>query len=335
LISESESCKKRVLLLLALAAWLTPCVAYASPSDADRATARALAREGFEAQKRGAYALAAERFARAEELVDAPTLLLGLARAQMGLGKLVEAEETYQRILREVVAPGAPPQFAKAVENARQEVAALAPRIAWITIDVRGPSGPRVTVDGALVPQAALGVRRPYNPGTHTLHMSAEGFAPVERTFGATEGEAQTVALAPRALATAPAAPAVVDAPPLAIDAPESPAVNSSGPAPFGTQLGFALVGIGAVGLVAGGVTGVLVLTQHAALSHVCPGGHCSPSESGDLATYHTLATVSTVSIIAGGCVAATGIGLLLTTHKSTSLSAYAGFLRVGIGGTF
>ncbi|HTB74367.1 MAG TPA: hypothetical protein VK762_14045, partial [Polyangiaceae bacterium] len=47
--------------------------AQASKSDADRATARALAHEGYEAQKQGRYALAADRFERAEALVDAPT----------------------------------------------------------------------------------------------------------------------------------------------------------------------------------------------------------------------------------------------------------------------
>jgi hypothetical protein len=318
-----------------LAAWLTPCVAHASPSDADRATARALAREGYEAQKRGAYALAAERFARAEELVDAPTLLLGLAHAQVQLGKLVEAEETYQRILRQGVAPGAPPPFAKAVEDAKRELAVLAPRVAWITIDVRGPSGPGVTVDGAPVPHAALGVRRPYNAWTHTIHMSAAGFAPVERTFEVTEGEAQTITLAPRALGTATQAAPVVDAAPLAVDALDPPSEDSSEPTPFGTKMGIAALAVGAVGLIAGGVTGALVLTQHASLSRVCPAGHCSPSESGDLAAYHTLATVSTASIVAGTCVAATGIAFLLSTHKSTSVTAYAGFLRVGIGGTF
>jgi hypothetical protein len=61
-------------------------VAQAEPSDADRATARVLAHEGFDAQQRGDYSVAADRFLRADALVHAPTLLLGLARAQVGLG---------------------------------------------------------------------------------------------------------------------------------------------------------------------------------------------------------------------------------------------------------
>ena len=76
----------------------------------DRATARALAREGYEAQQRRQYALAADRFERAEALVHAPTLLLGLARAQQGLGELVEAQEdlpaTHARAAADRCAPG-------------------------------------------------------------------------------------------------------------------------------------------------------------------------------------------------------------------------------------
>lgn len=331
----SRKGRRGLLLLVALAAWLAPGVARALPSDADRATARALAREGYEAQKQGAYALAAERFARAEELVAAPTLLLGLARAQAGLGKLVEAEETYQRIVREGVEPGSSAVFAKAVEDAKRELPALAPRIAWVAIDVRGPSAPSVVVDGADVSQAALGVRRPYNPGTHTIHVSAEGFAPVDRTFSVTDGEAQTVTLAPTRVQTAPDAPSNADAPSSASERQAAPSLASSEPMTFGTKLGIASVGVGAGGLLVGGVAGVLVLTEHATLSNACPNGHCSPNESGDLRRYYTLATISTASIIGGACLAATGIGLILASGKTSSVTASVGFLRVGVGGTF
>lgn len=177
--SESET-RVWIALVACAAGWLAPGVALASPSDADRATARALAREGFEAQKRADYATAADCFTRAEQLVDAPTLLLGVARAKVGLGRLVEAEETYQRILRERLEPDGPAPFVKALEDARVEAAALAPRLAWVTIDVRGARAPSVSVDGEPVANAALGVRRPYDPGSHTVHVSAEGFAPAD-----------------------------------------------------------------------------------------------------------------------------------------------------------
>src|SRR3954471_15087061 len=87
-------------------------VARAEPSASDRATARVLADEAGEALDQKNYEVAADRFGGADALVHAPTLLLGLARAEVGLGKLVEASENYQRIVREGVTPGAPAAFA-------------------------------------------------------------------------------------------------------------------------------------------------------------------------------------------------------------------------------
>ena len=98
-----------------LALVLGASVARAEPSASDRATARVLADEAGEALDQKNYEVAADKFGRAEALVHAPSLLLGLARAQVGLRKFVEASENYQRIMREGVAPGAPPAFVKAL----------------------------------------------------------------------------------------------------------------------------------------------------------------------------------------------------------------------------
>jgi hypothetical protein len=132
-----------LLVALSLAA-----PAWADPSDADRATARALAQEGQSALEKQDFATAADRFARADALVHAPTLLLGRARALVGLGKLVEAQEAYERIVREGVAANAPAPFHVALEDAKKEVEAIAPRLAWVTISVRGADGAAVTLDG-------------------------------------------------------------------------------------------------------------------------------------------------------------------------------------------
>jgi hypothetical protein len=323
---------KGTSFLLVLAGFLAPAAAMAQVPDADRATARALARQGNDAQKRGDYAIAAEDFERADALVHAPTLLLGLARAQTGLGKLVEAQETCERIIREGVDAHAPAAFARAVDDAKREVTALAPRLAWVTIDIRGPSTPTVDMDSAAISPAALGIRRACNPGRHTVKAFADGFAPGEKIFVVAEGGNQTVTLSLNALPAPPATVAVAPRPQQE-DLPQS--AESSRSTPLGTKAGMAALGVGAAGLVLGGITGVLALAKHASLSRACPDGHCSPSESSDLGTYHTLATVSTVSTLVGACVAVTGVALLIATPRPTRAAVYAGFLRVEIAGTF
>src|SRR5579862_7412259 len=101
---------------LALAASLSLLLGLASgralaQSDGDRATARDLGRDGQAALDQKDYKTAEDRFRRADKLVHAPTLELGLARALAGEGKVMESQETYNRIVREGLAPGAPEVF--------------------------------------------------------------------------------------------------------------------------------------------------------------------------------------------------------------------------------
>lgn len=308
------------------AAALIPAVARAEPSDADRATARALAREGYDAERRGLYGIAADRFGRAEALVHAPTLLLGLARAQTGLGKLVEAQETYERIIREPLAPNAPPPFAKAVEDAKRERADLVPRIAWVTIVVSGAPSPAVTLDDVPAPTAILGVRRACNPGEHWVKANAKGFAPAERTFIVAEGSEQMVTLMMEAL---PAASPPT--PPAPTPVAEHPVTGM----PLQTKLAIGAFGIGAAGLITGGAAGIWVLARHASLGADCPHGLCSAGESNSVSTYRAVANLSTVALIAGGVGTVTGIALVLTTPKAPPITAYAGFLSAGVAGRF
>src|ERR1035441_2491334 len=91
----------------------TPAAALAQ-SDTDRATARQLGKDGEQALDAKDFKRAEDDFRRADGLIHAPTLVLGLARALAGEGKLVEAQEAYQRIIRDGVAPGAPDAFKRA-----------------------------------------------------------------------------------------------------------------------------------------------------------------------------------------------------------------------------
>jgi hypothetical protein len=315
----------RLFLVVALVS-LVPALAHAEPSDADRATARSLAREGAEAQQHGQYAIAADRFARAEALVHAPTLLLGLARAQVGLSRLLEAQETYQRILREPLAPHAPAAFGKALEESKRELAALAPRLGWVRIAVGGAVSPTVTLDDVPVPVAALGVRRACNPGAHWVKASAPGFASTESTFVLVEGGEQAVTLSLDPLPQTPGAVAVEPKPQAAPAAPMT----------MNTKLAIASFAVGAAGWVTGGVAGILAISEHSWLSPRCvPNTLCPPVDADELHTYRTVADLSTVALIVGGFGTAVGVTLLLTAPKSSPVSLYVGPMSAGAVGTF
>ena len=212
-----------------------------------------------------------------------------------------------------------------------------------MTLDVRGAPSSDVTVsvDDAAFPAAAFGIKRASDPGPHSVRASAPGFAPLVTSFTVTEGQATVVSVTLRPIpGPEPAAAATAETPPPAL--PSAPAhVESAAPAPllsstpFGRTAGYAMLGIGAAGLVAGGVMGVLALSKHASLSGGCPDGHCAPSDSSQVSLYDTLATGSTVALVAGAVGVATGFTLLLTTPKAAPVTVYAGFLRAGITARF
>jgi len=279
------------------------------PSSADRATARTLAQEGYVALRDKDYATAADRFTRALALVHAPTLLRDLARAQVGLGRLVDAHETYSLIIREGVAADAPAPWLKALADAKAEMAPITPRLPWMTITVTGPAHPRVTIDGAPIAEASLGVKRPADPGRHEIRAMAQGYYTAKKTISLKEGESVNIAFE------------LEDAPPDAApkDEEETGKVSVAtvvDPA-WRKPVTIGALALGGAGIVLGSVTGILAMTKHNQLATHCPNGKCDDPYKGDIDNYYTLGTVSTIGFVAGGVFAGAGVVLLLVKPQS------------------
>jgi len=305
---------------------------HAEPSEADRATARALASEGYKALQEKNYEVAADRFRRADALIHAPTLVVDHARALVGLGKLVEAHERYELIAREGIDPKSPKSWQKALETATKELEVLKPRLAWVTIQIKGPSEPKVLVDDGTVPTAALGVRRAINPGKRTIRASADGYLPGEKTLTFAEGEEQSVEI--ELLVDPNAQKVSVEPEPQAGTVQDAPKRRSN-------ALAYVMLGVGGVALAGGGVTGVLALGKRSDLEKVCnDAGRCPSSAKEDLDAYHLFGLISPISLGVGVAAAATGITLLVTrpkaqTENSASIEPYFGLTSVGATGRF
>lgn len=306
-----------LLAASALAAGLSFAQAARAQADGDRATARALGQAGQKALDAKDYKSAEDDFRRADSLVHAPTLLLGLARSLAGEGKFVEAQEAYRRIVREGVAPGAPEVFSRAVDEAKQEVDGVSARIGGMTIRVQGADGKpvagvKVTIDDAPISAASLGVRRLVDPGNHLVKASADGYKAAQVQVTVAPGGSSDAPLTLQVDASAPPTPASNPVAPT----PE-PSNGSNQPAPAtepssGPSIWpWVALGVGGAGLVVGGITGGLAVSDHSSLTSTCKPA-CGPSQQSDLSSYHTMATVSTVGFIVGGVGAAVGVTLLL-----------------------
>jgi hypothetical protein len=306
-------------------------------ADVDRATARTLGQDGQKALDAKDYKTAEDDFRRADSLVHAPTLLLGLARALAAQGKYVEAQETYKRIVREGVAPGAPAVFQKAMEDANNEVQSVSPHVGGVTITVKATGGGavpnvQVTMDGSAVNAAALGVKRPADPGAHTVHAAAAGFKSGDVTVTVPDGGSVDAPLTLDVDPNAPAPPAAGAAPaaagaPAAGAAPGAAGPGQTPPSEGGGHgvLPWVAFGVGGAGLIVGAITGGIAVGDHSSLSGPCGSGTCPQSQSSNLSSYHTMGLVSTIGFIVAGVGAAAGVTLLLLPTHSDSAPPAAG----------
>jgi hypothetical protein len=196
----------------------TSSVAFAQPTDEDKANARSFALQGNEALKAGKPAEALDYFKRAETIMHAPTHLLLIARAETQIGKLVSAQENYLKLIHEELPPNAPSAFKNAQAAAKEELAAIEPKIASLRIVVDPAAQKRATIklDDAPVSAVLLGVYRPIDPGIHIIGVYPNGGSPVTTKVELKEGEKKEIKL------TVPDGPQPSGVPTNAVDNPDT-----------------------------------------------------------------------------------------------------------------
>lgn len=333
------------------------------PSEQDIAQARQLGQQAQAAFDAGNFAESEKLWAAARNLYPvAPTLSLGLARTQAKVGKVVAAQENYNKIIREWGSnPSPPPAFAAALEAAKAEVGAVSAKVANVVISVEGAQGPNVTIDGQPVPLVALGLKRPVDPGTHTVRAEAAGYKTAETTFQVPEGGNAEAKLKLEKSAEAPVVAAVpaTGAQPAGTQPegqkPADVSVDTGKGGSSNKTLAVVALGVGGVGVVVGAVTGFLALGKHSDLEGKCPNGVCPSDQQGDVDSYKTLGTISTVGFIVGAVGIGAGVVLWLTAPKETAankgpryatvpvetkraavkVTPYLGLGSAGVSGTF
>ena len=331
----------------------------AAQTEEEIAGARSAATQGVKAYEAGEYAQAVDLFQRAESLVHAPPHLLYMARAHEKLGHLVTARELYNKVVRESLPPSAPQAFRDAQAAAEEEIRAVEPRLARLTVTVEVPAGvvPVVTMDGKEVPPALLGVPRPVDPGEHVVEAKADGYLPTQQKAALSEGGTGALALK---LEVDPNAVAALPPPQQAAAEPQpttQPAAMPQDTAPQESGLrmpAYISFGVGAVGL---GVGLVYTLKSSGKRSDAndlydeCASrgvdGKCKESDplSDEVASLDDEAgsaqTMAIIGYAVGGLGVAAGVTLLLLdSQRSSSASEprivpWVGYQSAGVAGTF
>jgi hypothetical protein len=256
-------------------------------------------------------------------MVHAPTLVLGLARALTAEGKYVESQESYNRIIREGLPPGAPEVFKRALDDAKKEVDAVAAKVGAVTITVKATGGgdipdPQVVLDEHPINSASLGVRRAIDPGPHVLRATADGYKPGELKFSITEGgSADEPLMLEKDLSAPPVAAGPAPAAAPVASSTSTVDLTTQGPSKARKIAPWVAFGVGGAGLVVGGITGILAIGKHSTLSGECNPDCSSSTAKSDLDSYHSIGVVSDVGFIVAGVGGAVGAVLLLTQPKA------------------
>jgi hypothetical protein len=317
---------------------------YAQASESDRATARALAEEGNRALTNKDYALAEDRFRRAEALVHAPSLVVDHARSLVGLGRFAEAYLDYDQTRKEQVAPTSPAAWKRAVKDAEREIKNVEGKFGWLTLTVTGGADrPIVNVGDRTIPPERLGAAFPVDAGKPVLRVAADGFVTKEVPLSIGPGERVelSVQLEPVPVAVAPPPPPTV-APQRPVEHPARQRPRQPKEQGPGTPT-YVAFGVGALGLSVGAVTGVLFLSERSKLKSACPSDNdCPPTTRDDRSRYYLYSYVSGISVLVGLAGAGTGVALLLSKTKTSDsarnkaqLQPYVSVGSVGVQGSF
>lgn len=328
-----------------------------TPSASERERARQLVLEGDGFYERRELEQALARYAQAYRLVPVPTVGIEVVKAQMALGKLLEAQATAQEVAAAPRQRGEPAVFEDARRRAAQTHLRLSGIIPSLWLEVTPPGLVfEVEIDG-VAPQGSPPYR--LNPGAHQVRVRAKGYQTRLLAITVREAErlnrrAELVPEAAAGVAAAPAAGAAAAASRPAASAPApqaattelagAPAAGSSTASASGAtpvdaaastarssslrSLGWVGLGVAAVAAGAGTYAGIRAFSS----KPDCPNDTCTPSQQDDLDASLRMGTIANVSVGVAVVTGALGIWALVTSSGESESSASLSELPVTVG---
>lgn len=307
----TSSRRSRLLLGVTFtAAMIGGSPAYAQRSATDLESARQLYNQGVQLRDMGDLKGALEKLKAAHALGNTPITGLELCKTHAALVQPVEAREVCLGVARIPPLAGETPRS----QDARSEAGRIAeeqkPKMATVRLHITGvPPGREatVTVDGALVPAAALTEARAVNPGRHDLAAKIGKGAESRSSFDLAPGETKDITLP-------------VQAPPAEAE-PVAVLPGQAKPPPPQRSNGLATAGfiVGGIGLGVGSVAGLVALSGKSDLDKACTNNQCGTDQHDKLDSARLWGNVSTVMFIAGGAGLLVGLYATLAAPKSAA----------------
>jgi hypothetical protein len=317
------TCDSLPLRTVASIAFLWTALA-ASPAHAqaqDQATARVLFNDARDLMTQGKFAEACPKLEAASKLYSGSGVLLNLGDCYEHVGRSASAWNEFGEAASAAERAGR----ANDQAEAKKRQAALDPKLSKIAIRV-ATAAPGLVVkrDGTPLDPAVWGIAIPVDPGAHTVTAEGAGRSPWSTTVNVVEpGKTVTVDV-PDSTPSAGGLPVVAPIPgsappprvPLATPASEAPAAApGSGTTAYWTGRrvgGFAITGVGVVGLGVGGIIGLVAESKFSSAKN-----EASPARETDSESAVRLGNVATGVVIGGAVVAAAGLVVWLTAPSA------------------
>jgi hypothetical protein len=296
----------------------------------DTVTAEALFNRAVQQMDAGKYAEACPALQESYRLDPKAGALFALADCNKHWGKVATAVAHYEDYIGLVMRlpAGQQGRHEDRIKIARDELATLRPSVPELTL-VLAADAPKNTVvrrDGVELGAAVLGVGLPVDPGEHVITTQvAEGPVRTVRVTVALRDKKRVelgvdLPVRPAAQGSASASGALAGPP-----AASSRQASSNGAST--RTAAWIAGGIGAAGLLAGAVTGVMVFAKKGTISDNCDGPACNTQGKSAADSAQTLATVSTVCFGVGIAGAGTAIVLMLLQSGKPKESARRGWI--------
>ena len=292
-------------LLGALATLSTAARGEPAPTPADRLMAETLFRDAKKLLARGKVPEACEKLGASYQLDAAGGTLINLAMCHEIEGKTATAWAEFNLALTLA-------KKAARIDRQRaasEHITALEPRLSRLTLVVPavppGSADLEVKLDGVTIAAGVLGTSIPVDPGEHVATATAPGRTPWEAK-----------------ITVKPGAPLKLEVP--ALEAPTPPPAPPAATAIWRRPVGFAALGLGAVGLGVGTYFGAHALGLAAQAARGCPNRVCDAAGWKALVDGRAVASVSNGLLAAGAALAAAGTVLVILSAVSAPTDARA-----------
>jgi len=290
---------------------------FAGEARADPAAdADVLFQEGTRLLEAGHFAEACPKLAGSQKLDPALGTLLYLAACHEKLGLTASAWSEFSSATEWAKRTNQPDRAA----FGRKHMTELESTLARVMIRAPlVPPGFALRVDDGAQGTVATGIALPFDPGPHTVEVTAPGYQPWRTTVNV---PAESTTLTVDVPALEPGAPAAAPLP--AVESGAPPDSTTPGASSSSHVLLWSAAGLGATGIVVGSVFGVMTFAARDSARAACPQNACAPGGLDDVDRLRTYSTVSTVAFGVGlaGALAAGYLFLRELGHASADSAA-------------